>query len=232
MTEQSVGALNASRTTYFPILLLSLFQKLQLNATFTLYSISTTNIANDKKKKRQDRTYNMPPPIYSLPNEVLLMISQNLKNADLVSLSLSAKTFSPMAQHTLYESMKITKALNKVSHRARIVNHGRNRVYWEIERAVWSGRLRRLLYISYEKRLIKIVHSRIEWYTWHKAPFLQVLKTLLAQPGLWSKVKSVSFNCQSTGSEKCSTISHDLNDGIEEAGNNLIKKVTTTSNGL
>jgi hypothetical protein len=104
----------------------------------------------------------MPPPVFSLPNEMLLMVSQNLKNNDLISLSLSAKRFTPIAQHALYESMTIIRTVDK-------------------------------------------------------APFSQVLKTLLAQPKLRSIVKSVSFNLQFTGSYKRSSTGYDLSGDIEEA---------------
>jgi hypothetical protein len=41
--------------------------------------------------------------------------------------------------------------IQKVSRRAKIVNHGRNRVYYKSEGAVRSQRLYRLLYVSYGK---------------------------------------------------------------------------------
>lgn len=54
-----------------------------------------------------------------------------------------------------------------------------------------------------------------------KAPFSQVLKILLAQPELRSKVKSVSFNCRSTRYYKHSAVACDLSDDIEEAWGQL-----------
>lgn len=53
------------------------------------------------------------------------------------------------------------------------------------------------------------------------APFSQVLRTLLAQPELRSKVKSVSLNCRSTGKYKRSAAGCDLRDKIEEAWGQL-----------
>jgi hypothetical protein len=97
---------------------------------------------------------------------MLLMVSQNLKSADLISLSVSTKRFAPIAQHILYKSMTITRTADD-------------------------------------------------------SPFSQVLKTLLAQPELRSKVKSVSLNCRSTGKYNRSAAGCDLRDKIEEAWGQL-----------
>jgi hypothetical protein len=56
----------------------------------------------------------MSPPVYSLPNEMLLMVSRSLNTIDLFNLSLSAKMFAPIVQDVLYESITILKTRDKV----------------------------------------------------------------------------------------------------------------------